>query len=572
MPRAWYSSRISGVTMGTMPSCGVDAEAVSAAAVHGGLLIALQADLFTAEEVQDVVDIVPGKAMALDLVTTRGTPTVINVHGPGSCGDSSASKASCRADVAMYAAAKSAGATKAVFLGGDFNVWVESPGHPTTRIFKALWEQCGFHRTGGQQRRTDGPGDRGIHWTPSCSTRHLSRGRHVSVHTWCQERPPRRSGLTIAPWSWTSLAVAARERIPRLASSHAQGRVHAIRPDSPGNREAAAAALQKACQDRALRGWPSSDQDTATMGTPELQAVFELPYAFRNEVSRVTGVRMLSGIDPQYPYGQGQMEASLSQLLSDQQALAWRAYQLWKRDAAEAGLLARETAALLQQLLQVDPDLSTTTMQYLNTALSQQLHQLEARVVELRRVLMCNRRTSIKDYWRGRVPDLQHRWTAIWGAINVVNYALSGLWSVCVQESEKVLVEASEVIGEVQRYWQALYANRPLNLTSFERLVRAHIPRGAPEEWRLVQDYTLQDLKDAMKQAVADDKARGSNRITAALIAKPPKPVQGLLVHAYRAILRGAEVPESWHEVIIWLMPKGTATGSLEAYRPIALG
>ena len=47
------------------------------------------------------------------------------------------------------------------------------------------------------------------------------------------------------------------------------------------------------------------------------------------------------------------------------------------------------------------------------------------------------------------MPDLQLRWTAIRGAINVVNYAPSGLWSVCVRESEKVLLEASDVIGEV---------------------------------------------------------------------------------------------------------------------------
>ena len=82
----------------------------------------------------------------------------------------------------------------------------------------------------------------------------------------------------------------------------------------------------------------------------------------------------------------------------------------------------------------------------------------------------------------------------------------------------------------------------------------------------------MQDLKDAVRQAVADDKAPGSNRVTAALIAELPEPVQGLLVHAYRAILRGADVPESWQEAIILLMPKGTATGNLDEYRPIALG
>ena len=368
------------------------------------------------------------------------------------------------------------------------------------------------------------------------------------------------------------LAVGGKERVTRMAYSQAQRRLHAIRPDSPGVREAAAAVLQKACGDRRLQAWLSSDQDTATMGTSEVQAVFDLLYAFSDDVSRVTGVRMPSGVDPQYPYGQAETEASLAQVLSDQQALSWRAHQLWQRDAAAAGLHSQEATALLQHLRRVDPDLSPASVEDLRAALDQQLHQLETRVEELRGVVRSNRRRSIKDYSRGRVPDLQLRWTAIRGAINVVNYAPSGLWSVRVRESEKVLLEASDVIGEVQRYWEALYAKRPVNLPAFQRLVRAHIPRGMPEEWRSVQDYTLQDLKDAVRQAVADDKAPGSNRVTAALIAELPEPVQGLLVHAYRAILRGAEVPESWHEAIIWLMPKGTATGNLDEYRLIALG
>ena len=177
--------------------------------------------------------------------------------------------------------------------------------------------------------------------------------------------------------------------------------------------------------------------------------------------------------------------------------------------------------------------------------MDQQLHQLETRVEELRGVLRSNRRRSIKDHWRGWVPDLQLRWTAIRGAINVMNYAPLGLWPVRVRESEKVLLETSDVIGEVQRYWEAMYAKRPVKLPAFERLVRAHIPRGVPEEWRSVQDYALQDLKDAARQAMADDKAPGSDRVTAALIAELPEPVHGLLVHAYRAILRGADVPES---------------------------
>ena len=50
-----------------------------------------------------------------------------------------------------------------------------------------------------------------------------------------------------------------------------------------------------------------------------------------------------------------------------------------------------------------------------------------------------------------------------------------------------------------QRSWEALHRKRLMNLPAFERLVRAHIPRGVADEWRSVQDYTLRDLKDAMK-------------------------------------------------------------------------
>ena len=63
--------------------------------------------------------------------------------------------------------------------------------------------------------------------------------------------------------------------------------------------------------------------------------------------------------------------------------------------------------------------------------------------------------------------------------------------------------------------------------------------------------------EDAVKQGVAEDKVPRSNRLTAALIAELPEPVQGLLVHAYRAILRGAQMPEPWREAIIWQPFKG---------------
>ena len=49
------------------------------------------------------------------------------------------------------------------------------------------------------------------------------------------------------------LSVAPKERITQLAYSHAQRRLHAIRSDSTGVRDAAATVLWKASDDPALR-------------------------------------------------------------------------------------------------------------------------------------------------------------------------------------------------------------------------------------------------------------------------------------------------------------------------------
>ena len=81
----------------------------------------------------------------------------------------------------------------------------------------------------------------------------------------------------------------------------------------------------------------------------------------------------ISGMDPQYPYGQAETEASQSQVLTDQQALAWRAHDLLKRGAPAAGLASPGATALLQHLWQVDPNLSPATMAALRPALDQQL-------------------------------------------------------------------------------------------------------------------------------------------------------------------------------------------------------
>ena len=154
------SPRVSCVPRGGCPGS-------VAAAVRGGLLIALRSDVFAAEEVRDIVDIVPGKAMALDVVTAGGTLAVINVHGPGSGGDSWASRASFWADVAMYAAAKCAGGTRQCSSEGTSTCgW--SPGGtppgggsgPSGNSVVSTGQARDGRRTGG--RRGQGPD-----WTPS---------------------------------------------------------------------------------------------------------------------------------------------------------------------------------------------------------------------------------------------------------------------------------------------------------------------------------------------------------------------------------------------------------------------
>ena len=63
-----------------------------------------------------------------------------------------------------------------------------------------------------------------------------------------------------------------------------------------------------------------------------------------------------------------------------------------------------------------------------------------------------------------------------------------------------------------------LYTKRPVNLPGLKRPVQAHIPCGVPDEWRLVHDCCLQALRDPVNYAVAEGRAPGSNRVTAALI------------------------------------------------------
>ena len=80
----------------------------------------------------------------------------------------------------------------------------------------------------------------------------------------------------------------------------------------------------------------------------------------------------------------------------------------------------------------------------------------------------------------------------------------------------------------------------------------------------------MQDLQSALDKA--DGKAPGPNHVEARFIKALPAPIQWLLVHCYRAILRGARPPMHWRDAHIWLSPKVPGSARLDDYRPIALG
>ena len=80
----------------------------------------------------------------------------------------------------------------------------------------------------------------------------------------------------------------------------------------------------------------------------------------------------------------------------------------------------------------------------------------------------------------------------------------------------------------------------------------------------------MQDLKSALDKA--DGKALGPNHVEACFIKALPAPVQRLLVHSYRAILRAAPQPMHWRDAHIWLSPKVPGSARPDDYRPIALG
>ena len=122
----------------------------------GDLLTAVSSKYVAEHEVLSFMEIVPGKAAALEIRTDGGGLTLINVHGPQAGCSPWAGRAAFWAHIQMYATARSLSGRHPVVIAGDTNVYMDAPSNPATEHFRAGWEACGFQRAtaGGKEDRT----------------------------------------------------------------------------------------------------------------------------------------------------------------------------------------------------------------------------------------------------------------------------------------------------------------------------------------------------------------------------------------------------------------------------------
>ena len=283
--------------------------------------------------------------------------------------------------------------------------------------------------------------------------------------------------------------------------------------------------------------------------------VFEHLHAAHDTLGRVVGCRQPSptwtdpaGGDP--PESGKRRQAAILRY----DTLASCAPAAYQADAARHGIRSEAALRLTEELRCASPGFSLATQGQLQEELERQAAALEEYICQLRALLAADRKRAIKDFWCRHAPDIAQRWKAVRGAIEVEPLGPSGLWSVRVPNTPTLLTEPHDVIFAVRAFWRELYAKRPVDLPGFQAVLSRQVPRVPDGAWAQVQQYSMQDLQSALDKA--DGKAPGPDHVEARFIKALPAPVQWLLVHSYRAILRGAPPPMHWRDAHIWLSPK----------------
>ena len=307
------------------------------------------------------------------------------------------------------------------------------------------------------------------------------------------------------------------------------------------------------------------------MPAAAVDKVFEHLHAAHDALARVVGRRQPSpaGTDPaggDPPESGKRLQAAILRY----DTLAACAPAAYQADAARHGIRSEAALRLTEELRGASPGFCPTTQGQLQEELERQAAALEEDIRHLRALLAADRKRAIKDFWRRHAQDIAQRWKAVRGGIEVEAPGPSGFWNVRVPNTQTLLTEAHDVMIAVRAFWWELCDKRPVDLPGFQALLSRHVPRVREGAWARVQQYSMQDLQSALDKA--DGKAPGPNHVEARFIKALPAPVQWLLVHSYRAILRGAPPPMHWRDAPIWLSPKVPGSARLDDYRPIALG
>ena len=355
--------------------------------------------------------------------------------------------------------------------------------------------------------------------------------------------------------------------------SHTEGRLHPYDAKAAPVEHCLWAAVTAAQDEPSLAPWlgPAEQHSYGSMPGAAVDKVFEHLHAAHDAHCACGGTPAAvpsgdrpGGGDP--PESGKRLQAAILRY----DTLAACAPAAYQADAARHGIRSEAALRLTEELRGALPGFPPATQGQLQEELERQAAALEEDMRHLRALLAADRKRAIKDFWRRHAPDMAQRWKAVREAIEVEAPGPLGFWNVRVPNTQTLLTEAQDVMFAVRAFWRELYDKPAVDLPGFQAVLRRHVPRVPEGAWAQVQQYSMQDLQSALHKA--DGKVPGPNHAEARFIKALPAPVQWLLVHSYRAILRGAPPPMHWRDAHIWLSPKVPGSARLDDYRPIALG
>ena len=354
---------------------------------------------------------------------------------------------------------------------------------------------------------------------------------------------------------------------------HTEGRLLPYDAEAAPVQRCLWAAVTAAQDEPSSAPWlgPAEQQAYRSMPAAAVDKVFEHLHAAHDALAHVVGRRQPSpaGTDPaggDPPESGKRLQAAILRY----DTLAACTPAAYQADAAWHGIQSEAALPLTEELRGASPGFRPATQGQLQEELERQPATLEEDIRHLRALLAADRKRAIEDFWRRHSQHIAQRWEAVRGTIEVEAPGPSGLWNVRVSNTHTLLTEAHDVMFAVCAFWRELYDKRPMDLPGFQAVLGRHVPPGLEGAWAQVQQCSVQDLQSAPDKA--DGKAPGPNHGEARFIKALPAPVQWLLVHSYRAILRSAPPPMHWRDAHIWHSPKVPGSARLDDYRPIALG